>query len=289
MKSKKNPFLPYDKKELSDRIGLLKITQEGNSIITKYGNKVISVSDVSEKYEIFDIKSFILTKLEQIEENFPIRFYRLAIKGGVQYLTLLSDPIELDGHTYHKSFFILNSTNRSYKLSFDMGLYCTQDGSSIITSANNVSLNKKHLKGITDTAYEVSSHISDENFQEQIRSLSSLIGHSVQLTKVREIIIDEDTAANHKKFDSFKNMILNRQIQNLSDSEIMTLRTPSESLVLRASNDVLLNATDVFNCYIRIFSNRNSCSIKKEADKIMKITQFMIRKDKLQKVLSFQF
>ena len=289
MKSKPNPFLPYNKKELVDRIDLLKIYQEGKSIITKYGNRTISVSDVSEKYEIFDIKNFIISKLDQIEENFPIKFYRLSIKGGVQFLTLLSDTVDFNGNSYHKSFFILNSTNRSYKLSFDMGLYCTNDGSSIITSANNISLNKKHLKGITELAYDTASHISDENFTEQIQSLSTLMGHSVPLSKLKELIVHEDNPTNHRKFDSFKNMILSNLNSKLSNSEILFLRTPSESIVLNTSSDILLDAIDVFNCYIRVFSNKNSCSIKKEADRIMKMTQFMIRKEKLSTVLSFQF
>ena len=47
----------YSKEELVGKINKLHIYNVANSIITKYDGRIISTSDVSDRYEIFDIKS----------------------------------------------------------------------------------------------------------------------------------------------------------------------------------------------------------------------------------------
>jgi hypothetical protein len=93
----KRTFLNYNKQELIDKIDLISIEQVGSQVITKYRDVVKSVSDVSNRYEIFDIKSYLKDKIDTIEKNFNITKYYFRITKGVQELTLLSDTIEIEG------------------------------------------------------------------------------------------------------------------------------------------------------------------------------------------------
>ena len=171
----------------------------------------------------------------------------------------------------------------------NMGLFRSDNKSYVVGSIKNMSLSKKHLKGVTDAAEQESQKIDVESFDDQINSIKSLIGESVMLSKVREIIVDKDLKINHRKFDALKNMLIRSQTDRISvsDSQIKTLSTPSETLNFDSSNDFYVDAFKVFNCYIQVFSNQDSAVVKRETEKILKITQCFLRKEGIDKILDF--
>jgi hypothetical protein len=83
-----------------------------------------------------------------IEKNFKISQYKIDIIGGKQYLQLISDKVEVGGVEFYKSFYILNSSDKSRRLSFNVGLY-SENASCYVIGSTNTSLIKKHLKGVT--------------------------------------------------------------------------------------------------------------------------------------------
>lgn len=283
------PFLQWNKTELFNEIDKIEIFREGDQVITKFHDRIISNTNVSKLYEIFDLSSFLKSKIEQIEENFNINYYRLTVKGGVQELVLLSDEVTIGDVKFHKSFYILNSTDKSRRLNMNMGLFRSDNKSYVVGSIKNMSLSKKHLKGVTDAAEQESQKIDVESFDEQINSIKSLIGESVYLSKVREIIVDKDLKINHRKFDALKNMLVSSTTDRVSvtDSQFKTLTTPSETLTFDSSNDFYVDAFKVFNCYIQVFSNQDSSIVKRETEKILKITQCFLRKEGIDKILDF--
>ena len=277
-------FRNYNREELNEKINSIDITRQSNQVITKYFGRVIKVSNVSDIYEVFDINSYLNSKLDQIESNFSISKYDLTVKGGIQSLTLISDPVDLNGNEFHKSFFILNSTDRSRKLSFDLGLFSKSKNFFTIHSSN-IGLSKRHLRGVTKAAEESTQNINVETFDQQINDISSLVNHKVKLSNIRDIIVDENLKVNHSKFDSFKWSILNFQSEGrvqLSNDQKMMLRMPSEKLQITGENDFYIDAFFAFQTYLRIFSNQDSHLIKKETEKIMKITQCSIRNNQLE-------
>jgi hypothetical protein len=283
------PFLQWNRTELFNEIDNIQIYREGDQVITKYHDRIISNTNVSKLYEVFDLSSFLKSKIEQIEENFNINYYRLTIKGGIQELVLLSDEVTIGSVKFHKSFYILNSTDKSRRLNMNMGLFRSDNKSYVVGAIKNMSLSKKHLKGVTDAAEQESQKIDVESFDDQIESIKSLIGESVYLSKVREIIVDKDLKINHRKFDALKNMLLSSSTDRISatDSQLKTLATPSDRLTFDSSNDFFVDAFKVFNCYIQVFSNQDSSIVKKETEKILKITQCFLRKEGIDKILDF--
>lgn len=281
-------YLDYNRKDLFDKIDKISIESNGSQVVTKWDGRVISIATVSPKYEIFDIKGYLKDKINLIEKNFDIKKYYLLLKGGVQELVLLSDEIKIGDYQFQKSFFILNSSDKSRKLNFDTGLYAKDQNFYMISKAKNVGLTKKHLKGVTKAAEDAIDQINDETFDDQISAISRLIGHRVQLSKIKDVLVDDpDVNINHQKFDSFKNQIIYENYKNrlkLTDDQYRILRTPSKLLTISTNQDFYLDAFWVFQTYLKLFSNQDSHIIKRETEKIMKITQFSIRNQILEKL-----
>jgi hypothetical protein len=139
-------YQDYNKEQLLNIIDKISITKEGTQVITKFGERVIKVTNVSNRYEIFNISGYLKNKIELIEKNFTISKYKFDIIGGKQYLQLISDSIQVGGVDFHKSFYILNSSDKSRRLSFNVGLYSDTNDLYVI-GASNTGLIKKHLKG----------------------------------------------------------------------------------------------------------------------------------------------
>ncbi len=278
-------FRNYNKEELFRTIDKISIEKtEQNQVITKFDNRVINISNVSDRYEIFDIVKYLKDKIESIEKNFAISKYQLRITNGRQYLQLVSDPVEINGIQFHKSFYIVNSTDKSRRLSFNAGLHSDKF---YMIGANNIALTKKHLKGVTKAAEDASEGLNGETFDQQIESLQSLVGHRIQFSKIRQVIIgdkEEIPQINHRKFDAFKNsvrfyasdtkIVLTKEQQNM-------LFMPSEKMKT-VDSDFYIDAFWTFSQYLRLFNKQDAHIIKTETERIMKITQWAVRNNVLE-------
>ena len=275
----------YNKPDLFSKIDSIEIFQQGAQVVTKYFGRVINTTNVSNRYEIFDIRGFMKSKIEYLESNFNITFSNLRIRGGVQELILLSDQVEIAGITYYKAFFILNSSDKSRRLSMNLGLYQADNGTYLVNTIKNFSLVTKHIKGITDKAEVATQNLDVETFDEQINSIRSLVGERVMLSQVRNIIIDKDQKVNHNKFDALKNTLRWNYSKGLSKEQIGVLMTPSEKLDFNPIIDFSFDAFHIFRAYMNVFRNQDSYVVRKETEKILKITQCFIREDKLAQLL----
>ncbi len=278
-------YQDYNKEKVFSIIDKISITKEGKQIITKYNDRVIKVADVSNRYKIFDISKYLKDKIELIEKNFTISKYRLDIIGGKQYLQLISDSIQVGGVDFHKSFYILNSSDKSRRLSFNVGLYSDINDLYVI-GASNTGLIKKHLKGVTQAAEVASIGLNGETFNEQIEAMESIVGHKVAFSKLREIILGDGEVPqiNHRKFDSFKNSV--RYVSNkieliqskLSIEQRNLLYTDSIKIEeVTRELDFYVDAFWAFQAYLKIFNRQDSHIIKIETERITKITQCSIR------------
>jgi len=277
-------YQKYNKADLFRKIDAIEILQQGAQVVTKYFGNVINTTPVSNRYEIFDIRSFMKSKIDYIESNFNITFSNLRVRGGIQELILLSDEVEIAGINYYKAFFILNSTDKSRRLSMNLGLYQADSGTYLVSTIKNFSLITKHLKGITDKAEEASQNIDVETFDEQVNSIRSLVGERVMMSQVRNIIVDKDQKVNHNKFDALKNS-LRWNSKKLTKEQVGVLMTPSEKLNITPQIDFSLDAFHIFQAYMNVFRNQDSYVVRKETEKILKITQCFIREDKLSQLL----
>jgi hypothetical protein len=225
------------------------------------------------------------SKIDYLESNFNIIYSNLRIRGGIQELILLSDQVEIGGVNYYKAFFILNSSDKSRRLSMNLGLYQADNGTYLVNSIKNFSLITKHIKGITSKAETASQNIDVETFDEQIQSIRSLVGERVMISQVRNIIIDKDQKVNHNKFDALKNSLRWNHSKDFTKDQVNVLMTPSEKLTVDSTNDFSMDAFQVFQAYMNVFRNQDSYVVRKETEKILQITQCFIRNEKLAQLL----
>lgn len=277
-------FRNWNKEELFNQIDQISIEKVNGQVITKYGGRVVKIANVSNRYEVFDIVKYLKDKIEVIESNFNINKYLLTITKGQQYLQLISDSVNIGGIEFHKSFYILNSTDKSRRLSFNAGLHSDKY---YMIGANNVGMSKKHLTGVTQSAEEASKGLSGETFNEQIESLNNLVGHRVQFSKIRQVILgdsEEIPQVNHRKFDAFKNSIRYAHsdgIIRLTAEQRKQLHVESERMD-SIEHDFYVDAFWVFGVYLRLFNKQDSHIIKNETERIMNITQWAVRNNVLE-------
>jgi len=277
-------FRNYNKKELFNTIDKISIEKVESQVVTKFDNRVINTSNVSTRYEIFDIVKYLKAKIELIEKNFTITKYNFRLTRGQQLLTLVSDGVEIGGIEFHKSFYILNSTDKSRRLSFNAGL---KSDSFYTIGVNNVGMNKKHLTGVTQAAEDASVALNGETFDEQIESMQSLVGNRIQFSKIRQIILgdkEEIPQINHRKFDAFKNSVRFASSDlkiNLTTEQHRQLLKESEKMK-EVEHDFYLDAFWSFQMYLRLFNKQDSHIIKNETERIMKMTQWAVRNSVLE-------
>jgi hypothetical protein len=218
-------------------------------------------------------------KIDLIEQNFNISEYQLTIRKGQQSLQLISDKVNIGGVDFYKSFYILNSTDKSRRLSFYAGLHSKNY---YYIGANNVGLSKKHLTGVNIAAEDASKGLTGETFDEQIEALRNLVGHRIQFSKIRQVILgdkEEIPQVNHRKFDAFKNSVRYADgdgLIRLTKEQRSQLYTDSERMK-EVKEDFYLDAFWSFGSYMRLFNRQDSHVIKNETDRIMKITQWAVR------------
>jgi hypothetical protein len=273
----------YNKQELISKIEKISIEREGNTIITKYDGSVINATPVSSRYEIFDIVKYLKSKIDMIEKNFTISKYSFKMTSGRQYLQLISDKIEVGGLEFYKSFYILNSSDKTRRLSFNVGLYC-ETKNFYVVGVKNVGLVKKHLTGVTQAAEVATEGLNGETFNEQVDAMNSLVGHQISFSKIREVILGdkkEIPKINHRKFDAFKNMIR----YDVSDGKLKLTKAQNDILFKESDKintispleDFNLDAFKAFQIYLRILNRQDSHVIKIETDRILKMTKWAIR------------
>jgi hypothetical protein len=278
----------YSRDRLFEQLDQLKIYKSGGTVITEHRGRVINSTDVSEKYEIFDIVKYFKERIDEIEKSFTIDKYFLTIKGGKQTLDLVSEEVEIAGKKFQKTFHMQNSTDRSRRLSFNTGLYSVDDKYVIISAVNRISLHKAHVKGVTKAAEEASNGISAETFDEQIASLNELVGHRVAFSKIRSVILGEDEKVPqiaHKRFDTFVASLRSASRAEITREDYNRYKFPRQRSEyvkeIKSEDDFFIDAFDVIMCYLRAFGGQETHVIKNESERIMKITQWSVRNDAL--------
>lgn len=277
-------FRAYNKEELFNYIDKIEVKKVDGQVITKYNGRVTQIANVSNRYEVFDIAKYLKDKIELIEKNFTISKYDLQIRKGQQFLQLISDSVNIGGIEFYKSFYILNSTDKSRRLSFHAGLHSRDY---YFIGSNNVGLSRKHLTGVNEAAEDASKALSGETFNEQIEALQNLLGHRIQFSKIRQVILgekEEIPQVNHRKFDAFKNLVRYAASDNLiklTKEQRSQLYTESERMK-EVKEDFYLDAFWAFGAYMRLFNRQDSHVIKNETDRILKITQWAVRNSVLE-------
>lgn len=280
---------------LFEQLDLIKIEKEVSTdgdiqIVTSYGNRVMKRVNVSKIYEIFDFGPFAKDVVKRLMEDFNIRNYDMSIRGGVQELILEGDDIEVENKMFSKRFYILSSSDKSRRLQINFGLYSKDDRFSLISSQGSVS--RKHINGLNDIVDDMLTF--DNNvFDEQLELLGKIIRETILYSQVRKVILEMDsdegktfdnvTKSNILKMRSFNQMLRYTNEFNFNEHPIIW-GNPHRDVT--RDFDFELDAYLVFSLYLKLFNNKDSYVMKKETEKISKITKRAFREERLSYLLS---
>ncbi len=285
----------FNRTELFDFIDSFSVEKVGSNLVTMRNGNVIKTVTISNRYEIFDFKKYLKEKIDAISKNFNISEYSTYFTGGIQEIRLYSDKVEINDDVYEKCFFFLNSTDKTRVLNMDLGFHNKTRNVYCAFSKSEFSLRKKHLTGITEAANTVSMKLDDNTFESEIESIKSLIGSSVALSKIQETLLaserdtDEPIKSGHLRFESFMYLLRNRRKSNYKDSVLkMGSAQLQKAFETKDANkyDFYVDAYEAFVIYTSIFGNRDSYVVAKETERILKITQNMIRNNKLEELFA---
>jgi len=281
----------FNYEELISKINQIKIELQSDEVVTYFGGREVSRKVVSGKYEIFDFKPFIKKCIDNILKSYEIDNYSLKVVGGRQEIRLLSEPVEVKGETFFKTFYLINSSDKSRALNFSYGL--KHKGFDFISKTN--SIYKKHYKGITKYTNE-NVDISDEAFAEQIEILNNLIGKNIMISDVQKIITESEVFSEGKSslknnFISFLNRLYIDSKGLLSENNRRDIKRLSfadeNSLKFTYDNDFMVDSFLVLKTYLKLFNTKDSQIIKRESERIKKLTIKNKRSEALKEILEF--
>lgn len=271
-------LVPFDYERLLNEISGIEIKLEGDEVATYYNNRQVSRKKVSNKYEVFDFKPFVTQCIDSVIEKYEIEKYELTLRGGRQEIRLFSYPEVINGHEFRKTFYLLNSSDKSRALSFSYGLKYM--GFHFIST--NGAIYKKHYKGITKYV-EDRVNLDDSIFVEQIEVLKKLIDSPIYMSNVQKVITESDILSESKvtyrnNFDNFRKRLYdNTYDTDISKEDRSKLyvnywdRTKSVDFCL-PENNFVIDGFLVFRTYLELFSKKDAQIIKNESKRINNLT-----------------
>ena len=281
----------FDYDELKSYLDKIEIRMESDEVATYYDNKQVSRKRVSGRYEIFDFRPFILNCLSSILANYEIQSYDIFVVGGVQEIRLYSSDIEVNGEMFTKTFYLLNSSDKSRALGFSYGLtYKTK--AHFITKMGSIT--KKHYKGITEHVNE-NVDVSNVPFDDIISDLKDIIGECISFKDVVHIILDgklprQATMTNINRLVKFINKIkYDRSLDGSIRSGLpsagfyFNLREYIEQL--ERDFNPIIDSFLVFKVYMSLLVGEDCTAFKRESAKIRKLGYYKQRQDNIDFIL----
>ena len=288
----------YNKEDIMNILNKVEIRKEGDEVATYYDGRQTARKSVSERYEIFDFRPFMEKMILQITNDFDIKDFSINILKGIQEVRLHSSKIDINGIKFHKTFYLLNSSDKSRALSLSMGLDNTDDNFSFIF--NKGTITKKHYKGISDFVDE-NFEIDKSAFDDLEENLRGIIGEEIFMSNVQRVItksdiIKEALGSYRKNFNNFRNELTYklRTDSDVSKENINGLRVNTwgsygnsvKDYIEQSDKDFVVDAYTVLKTYLGLFRVRDVVDIKRESEKIKDLTLYAVRYSNLGKILN---
>ena len=279
----------FEYNELLEKISNISIELVGNEVITKFRDSVLSVTEVSNRYEIFDFKPFVITCINEVMKSYDIEKYELILVRGIQEIRLYSKPQIVNGEEFRRTFYLLNSSDRSRALSFSYGL--SHNHFDFILKGGTIS--KKHYKGITEYVEE-RIDLDDTFFQNQIVILEKIIGDKILMSNVQKVVTQVDNILDAKKalllnFDNLRYILYRNTENSLHKEDRTKLYSYLKSSMIKdftePGNDFSIDSFTVLKAYLKMFSRSDCSTIRRESERISELSIYQNRNSILDELL----
>ncbi len=274
---------PFNYNTLKEQLQPLSIFRKGEHVITEYEGKILAKSARSNRYGLLDFGPLVQDNLEQIEKIIqPVR-YDLKINYGVQELKIYSDKFEYEGEIFQRMFVLFSSSNGTYPMRFDVGLFrqvCT-NGLMLSTSIHKFET-KHYSTAIKNNVQLLQKTLPDfdEKIDEQLHFVKELKKGEISLQKIYLELLkskeDEPSKTAMERVKKFSTKLLSSPsdaIQaQLTERENRSLSHPLE-LAHNASTtkDFSIPKITAYNCYTEVFNRRLHAVNARENQRISEI------------------
>ena len=258
---------------------------------TYFDSREVSRKKVSNKYEIFDFRPFVIQCINEVRKNYEILKYELTIVGGRQQITLVSTPETIKGETFQRSFYLLNSSDCSRALSFSYGL--KHNNFNFISKKGTIY--KKHYRGITEYV-EDRVDLDDTIFIEQLELFKKIIGDSIYMSNVQKVITESEYLKDSKvtlknNFHKFCSLLKGELRDTLTEENKKSLQKSyytmgSEDFVFNTDVNFMVDSFTVFKTYLQMFNKKDAGTVRKESERISKMGVAERRINSIEELLS---
>ena len=272
----------YDKQYVNELLSDLKINQYENIIKTTFRDRLVSRSEVTDKYQMFDFPNFAKSIIPEAENYFTPDKFKLKITKGTQELRLVGESQIINNEQYFKMLNIVSSSDKSKSLQLNIGLIRFICSNGMVIAVEHNSIKTKHLKSTLDSKIN-SFYENLQNFNQVINNqkeiLNTLQDKTVSFIEISKELLkgkeDETTLPESRmlKLKAFSKKLLTSEtdkLENLTVGQIEILNNPS--LVLKnILTDIEIPAHKAFNNYIEVYRSFDSTVLQRETNRILSI------------------
>jgi len=270
----------FDVTAIENELKKMTIFQNGGGVRTFYNDTVISETQVSDKYQVFDFPKFCLDVIPMVTKAFTPEKAILRINKGVQELRLIGETFILDGEEFKKQLNIVSSTNKSKALQINIGLWRKVCSNGMFASVDGAStgFKVKHFKSTLNTKLQAFlKRLPEFNsfINEQKAVLLKLNAENTSFnTVVKKLIVKDGKVvpSNLLKVKSFSRKLTKSEsdkILGLSGEQEKLLKNPVLALEDTNKSDVEMTKMRALNCWTEVFRNCDSSTIKRETKRIL--------------------
>ena len=274
----------YDKDNIFNTLDKLELSRTDNNIITKFDNRLISNTLVTNKYELFDFPNFAKEVVGEIENYFTPEKYTLRITQGQQELRLIGEEVLINGDRYSKMFNILNSTDKSRALQLNIGLirFICSNGMVIAADDEYAGFKTKHFTAtmpgkVKDFVEKLDNFEMSINTQCQI--IENLQGKFVSFKELaQKLALDENGIMNESrslKLRAFAKKLITSQtdrLVDLSTEQLSLLNNANLFLNPQYSKvDIDMPSYNALNCWTEVYRTYDSSVLKRETNRILEL------------------
>lgn len=283
---------PFNYQELKDQLSKIEIKLEGDEVATYFDGRQKSRKTVSTRYEIFDFRPFVLQCVKEAMKHYTIAKYELLIYKGVQEIRLYSEEETINGEIFTRAFYLINSSDKSKALSFSYGL----KHKNFHFISKKGSITKKHYTGITEYVNE-RVDMDDSIFQDQLEILKKIIGDKIYMSSVQQIVTESEVLAESKI--TLKRNLGNLYLSMYSSSHMTEMHEEDRKKLYvpyyakdrvndftENGKDFMVDSFFVFKNYLKMFKDRDATTIKKESERIAKLSVISNRNSFIEELLN---
>lgn len=268
--------LPYNKKEIMNRVSQISIENKNGTIITKDGDVLLSTWKPSKIYEVVNFKDAVKAMLNVAENIFNPECYNLTFKAGYQELKLRGGSHKINGEVFHEMIWLTNSTDGTKRLSVRYGLMRQICSNGACVTHSGSSFKVKHLtsNNVNEELKSFMMELPKLNVTKQVKVLKAVAKKTVTIGHLADSLVNGiGTAGNDKIWGLLARKLSSSKTDRLGDKYDAAVSGIKVSYadMTKETKAIEIPAWTALQCYTELWRSLDAGEIERETNKILEI------------------